>query len=164
MSTLTADSRIIPFPERRRAQPVTEGTYDEGQDGAGITASAIELRAKLAAIGGMAPTAPLSFLVVRVMVDQQVASRRALDQAIATIAGVLAPTDVVGPLEPGCAGVVLQGRGSSTASRLGARIAHELRELPALHRSDITVAAASGTGVNARVLPVAASYSFPGCG
>ncbi|MDZ7728487.1 MAG: hypothetical protein U5Q44_10045 [Dehalococcoidia bacterium] len=98
------------------------------------------------------------------MDEDDAAGRRTLRAAMQTIARLLGPTDVVGPLEPGCAGVVLQGRGPSTASRLGARIAHELRNVQSLQSKDITVAAASGTGVNARTLPVAASYSFPGCG
>ncbi|MDZ7728486.1 MAG: hypothetical protein U5Q44_10040 [Dehalococcoidia bacterium] len=55
MTALTADSRIIPFPGARRGLVVTDETPGDGQEGARIAESAVELRDELAAMGGDGP-------------------------------------------------------------------------------------------------------------
>ena len=116
--------------------------------------SRAELLSRLDTIGELAPHAPLSFLVVHVHAEP-----RELQDAMRTAgrkAGELVrSTDVVGRLTSSCLGVVLQGTGSTAASAVAARMSYHLGQRLGPDAGAL-VQAATGTGLNADTLPLAA--------
>lgn len=128
-----------------------------------------ELLERLETVGSLAPSAPLSFLIVQVLGLPALAARRAapgredLFRALTNrLRGLTRATDQIGRFTGSTVGIVLQGTGAAAAAAVASRITHHLNMLvssysPAL---GVTVYAATGTGVNAEFLPVAALDSF----
>ena len=91
---------------------------------------------RMALLEAIAPTSPLSFLLVRVE------GLTALDEVdplntpivMAEVASALSrltrPTDLVGRFENATFGVLLQGRGAGSAALISARVHHHLNALP----------------------------------
>lgn len=131
-------------------------------------ASRHALLLQLDTIGELAPTAPLSFLVISVSglsaLEYELGERactEALKTTAETIAIVTRATDMVGWMSESGFGVVLQGTGSIGATAVGARLAHHLdRALTAYPHVRAEVGTATGSGVNAEMLPVAAMDRF----
>lgn len=127
-----------------------------------------ELMLQLDTIGELAPTAPLSFMVVSLSGLSslshemgEVACTEALKTTAKTIASVTRATDMAGWMSDAGFGVLLQGTGSIGASAVGARLAHHLeRALQPFPHVHAEVSTATGTGVNAEMLPVAAMDRF----
>lgn len=127
---------------------------------------------RLELVAGIAPTAPLSFVVVKVYGLGELNAdfgRSAGDEALRTIADELRtltrPTDVVGRMTATTFGVVLQGTGATAAAAVQARLQHRLCQLAVVsHPIEIGVSAATGIGLNAETLPLAAMDSFEDCG
>ena len=118
---------------------------------------------RLEAMGELAPCAPLSFLVVKVTgTDGDEPLCHVAKRTRELIRGV----DVVGRLTGTTFGIALQGTGVTAAGAVAARLTHHLNRLAELSPSIcITVSAATGTGVNAETLPVAAmDTAQPCCG
>lgn len=130
-----------------------------------------ELLERLETIGTLAPSAPLSFLLVRVSRGRAAARGERADQlllqAVAKRTGELTrPTDALGRFTASSFGVVLQGAGATAAGATAARLSHHLNQLVASldANAGVTVYAATGTGLNADALPVAALDSLDDCG
>jgi hypothetical protein len=127
------------------------------------------LLARLDALGNIAPAAPLSFLIVRVLngglapAGSSLAARhgRMVEERLA---GLLRPTDIAGRMEGGTFGVVLQGAGPARASATAAKLRHGLRGLRTASGPVLAeVTAASGMGANGRTLAAAASEPLDDC-
>lgn len=131
-------------------------------------ASRHALLLQLDTIGELAPGAPLSFMVVslsglgalsRELGDA--ACNEALKTTAATIAEVTRATDMAGWMSEAAFGVVLQGTGAVGASAVGSRLGHHLeRALQPFPHVRASVSTATGTGLNAEMLPVAAMDNF----
>ncbi len=123
---------------------------------------------RLELVGGIAPSAPLSFVVVKVDGMRElnaVCGREAGDTVLCAIAdeihSITRPTDLVGRLSGTAFGVVLQGAGATAAAAVQARLAYRLGRLPQVIGSvDVRVSAATGIGCQFGLLPVAAMDSF----
>jgi GGDEF domain-containing protein len=118
---------------------------------------------RLEAMGQLAPNAPLSFVVVRVF-----GLNRTDAQALRPIADRLREltraTDMVGRLTGTTFGIALQGTGVTAAGAVAARLTHHLNRLAELGPAVcVTVSAATGIGLNAETLPVAAMETFEPC-
>lgn len=128
-------------------------------------ASRPALLQRLDTVGLLAPTAPLSFLVVKVedlATLNREAGPRVGDAALREVASLVRAytraTDSVGRLTGASFGVVLQGTGAVGAGAVAARLGHYLSQLYVDgHRVITTVAVATGKGINAEVLPAAAA-------
>jgi GGDEF domain-containing protein len=132
-------------------------------DGATGVVTRNALLSRLEEMGELAPTAPLSFVVVKVSGLAQ-AGDEALKPIAARVRELIRATDVVGRLTGTTFGVALQGTGATAAGAVAARLAHHLNRIAELHPAVcITVSAATGTGVNAEMLPVAAMDSYEPC-
>ncbi|MGB4864154.1 MAG: diguanylate cyclase [Tepidiformaceae bacterium] len=147
-------------PQRREPTPIRNLQLDVPTGVA--TRDALIERVK--AIGEIAPSAPLSFLVAKV---SGLASGECDDQ-LRVIAGrikeLVRGVDVVGRLDETSFGIALQGSGFTAAGAVAARITHHLNRLAELSPSVcITVSAATGTGVNAETLPLAALDPYEPC-
>ena len=119
---------------------------------------------RLDAMGQLAPRAPLSFLVVKVSGLASRDGEAALKAVAARIRQLTRATDTVGRLTGTAFGIALQGTGATAAGAVAARLTHHLNRLADLSPSIcITVSAASGTGVNADTLHVAAMDTFAPC-
>lgn len=130
-------------PARRSATPVL------GREG---------LLDRLEILGALAPNAPLSYLSVQLHAPAEPA--RGVTAAVAErVARLVRPTDAVGLFAPGVAGVVLQGTGATAAAAVAARLTMHLnRALADMAPGHyVSVYAATGTGLNALTLPLAAS-------
>lgn len=123
---------------------------------------------RLAVVGELAPDAPLSFVVLKVYglgdLNREL-GWRACETVLGAVAGELREltraTDAVGRLSGSTFGIVLQGTGATAAAAVEARLNYRLNRLPELLRpTHVLVSAATGTGVNAGTLPVAAMDSF----
>lgn len=130
------------------------------------------LLAHLETVGALGPGAPLSFVVAKVeglaTLNQQLGWRAgddALHAVARRVAGLTRATDLVGRLTGSAFGIILQGTGATAAGAVAARLAHHLNQLPELAgRATVAVSVATGTGVNADTLPVAAIDSLDDCG
>jgi diguanylate cyclase (GGDEF)-like protein len=127
---------------------------------------------RLELVAGIAPTAPLSFVVVKVYglaeLNEQ-RGREAGNEVLRGIAdelrGLTRPTDLVGRLTGTTFAVVLQGTGATAAAAVQARLQHRVSQLPVVsHPIEVAVSAATGIGLNADTLPLAAMDSFEDCG
>ena len=116
-------------------------------------------------MGELAPRAPLSsFLVVKVSGLGHCHGEAALKQVAARGRDLTRATDVVGRLTGTAFGIALQGTGATAAGAVAARLTHHLNRLAELSPSIcITVSAASGTGINADTLHIAAMDTFEPC-
>ncbi|MCC6420521.1 MAG: diguanylate cyclase [Gemmataceae bacterium] len=126
--------------------------------------SRAEVFERLETVGVLAPRAPLSFLVVRV--DRAGAAHQLLLQAMTRrIQELIRPTDTLGQFTGSSFAVVLQGTGATAAGAVAARLTHHLNQLAASLSSGarVEVYAATGTGLNADTLPVAALDSLDDC-
>lgn len=123
-----------------------------------------ELLESLETIGDLAPQAPLSFLVVKVVGachgDHEDQLRRISNRVTDLVRG----TDLVGRMHGHVFGIVLQGTGVVAAGAVAARMTHHLNRIAELSPSlCITVSAATGTGLNAGTLAVAAMETCEPC-
>lgn len=131
-------------------------------------ASRTSLIEQLERVGRTAPSAPLSFLVVKVdglRAFNQSAGHEAGDGALKTVASeveqLIRATDLVGRLSGTTFGVVLQGTGATAASAVAARLSYRLNQLlGASSAVGVRVSAATGVGLHFETLPVAAMDSF----
>jgi GGDEF domain-containing protein len=130
------------------------------------------LLARLELVGSIAPTSPLSLVIVRLTGLEGLATTSGQEQVTHTLRAVAddlrsvtRATDLVGRLDDHSFAIVLQGAGATAAAAVAARIGHRLAQL-AVTRAPIgvNVAAATGTGRNFDTLPVAALDSLPDCG
>lgn len=121
---------------------------------------------RLEAMGELAPHAPLSFLVVKVSGLPAGEDADSLRTIAGRIRELTRGVDVVGRFTGTTFGIALQGTGVTAAGAVAARLGHHLNRIAELSPSIcITVSAATGTGVNAEVLPVAAmDTAQPCCG
>lgn len=123
---------------------------------------------RLAVVGELAPEAPLSFVVVKVLGLGELNREngwRACETVLGAVANELREltraTDAVGRLSGSTFGIVLQGTGATAAAAVEARLNFRLNRLPELPRpTHVLVSAATGTGMNAGTLPIAAMDSF----
>ena len=120
-----------------------------------------DLLDRLEVLGELAPAAPLSFLLVRVCAED--APARGVAAAVAERVGSLVrATDVVGLFGQDGVGVVLQGTGvtaaGAVAGRLSLHLNRALADMAPGHHA--TVHAATGTGLNALTLPIAATQDL----
>lgn len=129
-----------------------------------------EVFERLETMGELAPVAPLSFLLVR-LTHTQASGRGAradqlLLQAMARrIQDLVRPTDALGRFTGGSFAVVLQGAGATAAGAVAARLTYHLNALAASLGTGarVEVYAATGSGLNADTLPVAALDSLGDC-
>ena len=135
-------------------------------DSATGVATRTALLERLEAMGQLAPLAPLSFLVVKVSGLTHCDGEAALKDIAGRVRQLSRATDTVGRLTGTSFGIALQGTGATAAGAVAARLTHHLNRLAELSPSIcITVSAASGTGINADTLHVAAMDTFePWCG
>jgi len=127
---------------------------------------------RLELVGEIAPTAPLSFVAIKV--DglpelNEIAGWDAGDSVLCAIAdevrSITRPTDLVGRLSGTTFGIVLQGSGATAAAAVQARLHFRLGRLPVMTPPlGVRVSAATGTGVNAGLLSIAAVDSFEDAG
>lgn len=119
---------------------------------------------RLETLGELAPNAPLSFLVVKTSGRGRGDSDAVLRTVAARINELTRSTDMVGRLTGTSFGVVLQGTGVVAAGAVAARLTHHLNRLAELSPSVcITVSAATGVGLNAEMLPIAAMDTCAPC-
>jgi GGDEF domain-containing protein len=120
-------------------------------------------------VGEVAPTAPLSFLVVTIdglatlSHDERTLTMRLVSGRVRALTRAL---DAVGRMGDAALGVLLQGTGATAAGAVAARMSYHVSQ--ALHVVDaelgVRVSAATGTGANWATLPIAATPSLPDCG
>jgi diguanylate cyclase (GGDEF)-like protein len=123
---------------------------------------------RLELVGSLAPSAPLSFIVAKIHGLDELNRTRgfaagdaALKGIAATISRYTRATDLVGRFTGSSFGVVLQGTGATGAAAVAARLSHYIAELSCIGGPvSVTVAAATGRGLNAEVLPMAAIDSL----
>lgn len=122
---------------------------------------------RLATIGELAPRAPLSFVAVQLDLEDEIEENAytALENAVtAKLVELSRATDMVGRMDDGVFGVALQGTGATAAGAVASRFAHHLNRLPELPQDAVViVSAATGTGMNAHTLAMAAIDSFEQC-
>lgn len=127
-------------------------------------ASHEELISRLELLEALAPSAPLSFLLVRldgIAMSRTADTQTQRDQLIARASGVVSAqvraTDLVGRLSGDSLGIILQGTGTAGAATVAARLSFRLRqELRAWFPGvGVRVYAASGRGMNAATLAMA---------
>jgi len=171
LPTRRTTSVLSPIPIRLLTAP---GVKDEAAAAAepiwGIP-SRNSLLERLRTLGELAPGAQLSFLAVEVgglyVVNVQTpeSALGTLIHAVATeVRRLTRATDMMGRLSPSGFGVILQGVGVTAAGGVAARLSSHLNALAAgWPGAEVRVAAATGTGVNALVLPAAAQDSTGDC-
>lgn len=153
-------ARPLPLTEPRRADAA-----DPARHGAAVL-DRKGLFDTIERIGTVAPTAPLSFLVVNV--EDLAALRRDDAQLLmrlicGRVRALTRATDAVGRMGSASLGVLLQGTGATAAGAVAARLSHHLSQVirnvdPTL---SVCVSAATGTGINWDTLPVAATQTLP---
>ena len=132
--------------------------------------SRAELLERLETIGELAPNGPLSYLLVRIEgLDSSysggLSPRQVMGMMGMRIISLTRPTDTVGDYSGNAFGIVLQGTGATAAGAVAARISFHLMQLG----EGLGVAtrplvyAATGTGINADLLPMAAIDSLDDC-
>lgn len=116
-----------------------------------------DLLDRLEVMGELGPTAPLSFLLVEVKAPGTPA-RGVIEAVAERTAGLVRAIDAVGLFGPDTVGVALQGSGATAAGAVAGRLSlhlnHALAEMAPGHRA--RVHAATGCGLNALTLPLAA--------
>lgn len=127
---------------------------------------------RLEMIGDLAPTAPLSFIVIQLdgLTElNRLAGTGAGDAALRSVAdearSMTRATDLIGRLTGSTFGIVLQGTGAAGAAGVAARLGFHLSQLPLMTAPvGVRVSVATGTGANSETLPLAAMDSFLHCG
>ena len=155
-------SHPIPFPT---AAAFTRDTLCD-------VASRRGLLDRLEMVGDLAPSAPLSFIVIQLdgLAElNKLAGTDAGDAALRVVAdearSMTRATDLVGRLTGSSFGIVLQGTGATAAACVAARLGFHLSQLPLMSLpASVRVSVATGTGVNSETLPLAAMDSFLHCG
>ena len=124
------------------------------------------LLSRLEDMGQLAPHEPLSFVVVKLGGLKNTEDDAGLRLVAARVRELTRGTDIVGRLTGTTFGIALQGTGATAAGAVAARLAHHLNRIAELDAAIcITVSAATGTGLNAETLPVAAmDCCEPCCG
>ena len=133
-----------------------------------LLAGHADLIERLSVVAALGPDAPLSFVVVKVDGLSELnrsfgwdAGSEALRAIGQEVCRVVRATDLAGRLTSTMFGIVLQGSGATAAEAVAARLSYRInRLLPGSQPVSVRVSAATGTGVNADVLPVAALESF----
>ena len=156
----TRKSRQAPIPFRERCRRDTSAAPQLPGRAA--------LLDRLSIVAALAPGAPLSFVVVKVDGLSELnrsfgwtAGSEALRAIGQEVCRVVRATDLAGRLTGTMFGIVLQGSGATAAEAVAARLSYRInRALPGSQPVSVRVSAATGTGVNADVLPVAAMESF----
>ncbi len=122
-------------------------------------------------VGALAPSSPLSLVVVKVnglaALNRDEGWRRGddlLEQIAGRIRSFTRTTDVVGRLTGSSFGLVLQGTGATAAGAVASRLAFQLHR-PSIvpPPAGVTVSVATGSGINAETLPMAALDSLGEC-
>ena len=157
-----------PRTERRQeAQAKVLSVPAWNRDLATGVASRQALLDRLAVVGELGPRAPLSFVAVRLEDDDGLSEEtvESLEKAVAArLTELTRVTDVVGRLQERAFGIVLQGTGATAAGAVASRLSHHLNRLAELPRTtSVIVSAATGTGVNAHALVIAAMDSLEEC-
>ena len=174
MTTPTAPHLALVAPSGRRSSRPSRGHRAarpalsiEHAPPQGITGRR-ELLARLDALEALAPNAPLSFIAISVRGLGELepsdwrTPRHVLDAVGRAARTAIRPTDLLGHLTGSSYGIVLQGAGVARAERVAAELGAAMRALPVGRAPiEITVAAATGSGMNADVLPIAAVDSLP---
>lgn len=127
---------------------------------------------RLEVVARIAPSAPLSFVVVKVhglaelnATQGHAAGDSSLQAVAREICQLIRPTDLVGRLTGSVFGIVLQGTGATAAAAVAARLGYHLaKSTAAIPPASVQVSASTGTGVNADMLPIAAMDPFDDCG
>lgn len=115
-------------------------------------------------MGLVAPRAPLSFVVVKVSGVSRCDGGDPLRLIAGRVKELVRATDMIGRLTGTSFGVALQGTGVTAAAAVAARLMHHLNRLQELDPAIcITVSAATGTGINAETLPIAAMDTCTPC-
>jgi len=176
--TLVGPSRAVVGLPERRYEPAPSDHPIPFPTAAAFTrdtlcdvASRRGLLDRLELVGRIAPTAPLSFIVIQVdgLAElNELAGRDAGDTALRAVAdearSMTRATDLVGHLTGSAFGIVLQGTGATAAAAVAARLGFHLAQLAVMSAPvAVRVSAATGTGVNAETLPLAAMDSFLHC-
>lgn len=143
------------------------GWERDGLCGVGTRQALIE---RLETLAALSPNAPLSFALVKVhglaetnRVDGFQAGDAVLRGVAAKVFELTRATDFVGRFTSSSFGVVLQGSGATAAAAVAGRLEHHLRTTGP-SRTSIDVSVATGRGINATMLPLAAVDSFTGAG
>jgi GGDEF domain-containing protein len=125
---------------------------------------------RLDTIGELAPNSPLSFLLVRIDgIDAGAAEglteRQVMGMMGMRILGLTRPTDSMGEYSASSFGIVLQGTGATAASAVAARLTFHLNNLgeALAPGTNARVYVATGLGMNAETLPIAAIDSLDEC-
>ncbi|MEO8541291.1 MAG: GGDEF domain-containing protein, partial [bacterium] len=146
-----SEANVIPMPSRDIDRVSGVATRDA-------------LLARLETIGELAPNAPLSFLVVKVAGLALAVQDDQVRLVAGTIRELTRGVDVVGRLAEDVFGIALQGTGVVAAGAVAARLTHHLNRLAELSPSIcISVSAATGTGLNAGTLAMAAMDTCEPC-
>lgn len=171
---LTLVGQVDPRPRARDARPIVlhEVFRSSHRDPVCGVATRQALFERLETIGALAPAAPLSFVVVKVEGLARVNRDHGAevgDEVLRAVARIIRDyaraTDTIGRLTGASFGIVLQGTGPTGAGAAAARLSHYLGQLHVRGvRIDATVTVATGKGINADVLPVAAAEALDDCG
>lgn len=171
---LTIIRQVEERPRARDTRPIIlhESLRPSQRDPICGVATRQALHERLETIGALAPAAPLSFVVVKVedlaRMNRNHGPQRG-DEVLQAVARVIRDytraTDTVGRLSGASFGIVLQGTGQTGAGAAAARLSHYLGQLHVRGaRVDTHVTVATGKGINADVLPVAAAEALDDCG
>ncbi len=166
MATMTAvPANLVFLRPAELAASAREAASAPSREPRAMVVARHQLLERLDLVGELAPNAPLSFLIVKVNGLESIRdrgcglSRASVMSAVARrVRELTRATDHVGRFTATSVGVVLQGTGASAASAVAARLTFHLGHglaavAPGL---EVSVHAATGTGVNADMLPVAA--------
>ena len=130
-------------------------------------ASEAELTDQLELLGQLAPAGPLSFIAITIhgLAELEPHDWRTPAHVVDAVGlpanGVVRATDLLGRLSNASYGLVLQGAAGARAAAMADELTQILGELPVgAAPIEIVVSAATGTGVNADLLPRAAVESL----
>ena len=125
---------------------------------------------RLETLAGVSPHAPLSFVLIKVHGLAETnrlkgfqAGDTVLKDVASTVKSFVRATDMIGRFTSSSFGVVLQGAGATAASAVAARFDHHLNS-NGPGRVAVTVSVATGCGLSATTLPLAAVDSLAGAG
>lgn len=127
-----------------------------------------QLAQRLALVGELALSAPLSFVAVEVFGLEGAPVEKCetvLNEVAGEILRLTRATDAAGRLGLDGFGIVLQGTGATAAAAVAARLSFHANRLESVTWPiEVRASAASGTGKNAAVLITAARDSLGDCG
>jgi diguanylate cyclase (GGDEF)-like protein len=123
---------------------------------------------RLETLSALSPNAPLSFVLIKVhgladtnRLEGFQAGDAVLKDVATTVKALVRATDMIGRFTSSSFGVVLQGAGATAAGAVAARFDHHLN-FSGPNRVTIAVSVATGRGLNATALPLAAVDSLAG--